>query len=110
MERLGHVPLPPYIAHADAADDAERYQTVYAARPGAVAAPTAGLHFTRGLLDRLQARGVELATLTLHVGAGTFQPVRTREPVRAPHARRVVRARRGDRGRGQRTRAPRGAA
>jgi S-adenosylmethionine:tRNA ribosyltransferase-isomerase len=78
MERLGHVPLPPYIAHADAAEDAERYQTVYAARPGAVAAPTAGLHFTRSLLDRLRARGIELATLTLHVGAGTFQPVRTR--------------------------------
>jgi S-adenosylmethionine:tRNA ribosyltransferase-isomerase len=77
MERVGHVPLPPYIAHADAADDAERYQTVYAARPGAVAAPTAGLHFTRELIDRLRARGVETATLTLHVGAGTFQPVRT---------------------------------
>jgi S-adenosylmethionine:tRNA ribosyltransferase-isomerase len=77
MDRLGHVPLPPYIEHADAAEDAERYQTVYAARPGAVAAPTAGLHFTRPLLDRLQARGVQLATLTLHVGAGTFQPVRT---------------------------------
>jgi S-adenosylmethionine:tRNA ribosyltransferase-isomerase len=79
MERVGHVPLPPYIAHADAAEDAERYQTVYATRPGAVAAPTAGLHFTRELLDRLRARGVELATLTLHVGAGTFQPVRTRD-------------------------------
>ena len=79
MESLGHVPLPPYIAHADAAEDAERYQTVYAARPGAVAAPTAGLHFTQELLDRLRARGVELATLTLHVGAGTFQPVRTRD-------------------------------
>jgi len=78
MERIGHVPLPPYITHADAAEDAERYQTVYAARPGAVAAPTAGLHFTRELLDRLRARGVELATLTLHVGAGTFQPVRAR--------------------------------
>jgi S-adenosylmethionine:tRNA ribosyltransferase-isomerase len=77
MERHGHVPLPPYIAHADGADDATRYQTVYAARPGAVAAPTAGLHFTRALLDRLQARGIELATLTLHVGAGTFLPVRT---------------------------------
>jgi S-adenosylmethionine:tRNA ribosyltransferase-isomerase len=79
MERVGHVPLPPYIAHADAAEDAERYQTVYATRPGAVAAPTAGLHFTRELLDRLRARGVELATLTLHVGAGTFQPVRSRD-------------------------------
>jgi S-adenosylmethionine:tRNA ribosyltransferase-isomerase len=79
MERVGHVPLPPYIEHADAAQDAERYQTVYATRPGAVAAPTAGLHFTRELLDRLRARGVELATLTLHVGAGTFQPVRTRD-------------------------------
>lgn len=78
MERLGHVPLPPYITHADAAEDAERYQTVYAARPGAVAAPTAGLHFTRDLLERLAARGVERATVTLHVGAGTFQPVRTR--------------------------------
>jgi S-adenosylmethionine:tRNA ribosyltransferase-isomerase len=78
MERHGHVPLPPYIAHADAQDDAERYQTVYAARSGAVAAPTAGLHFTRALLDRLAAHGVELATVTLHVGAGTFQPVRTR--------------------------------
>ncbi|HTN48472.1 MAG TPA: tRNA preQ1(34) S-adenosylmethionine ribosyltransferase-isomerase QueA [Burkholderiaceae bacterium] len=78
MARLGHVPLPPYIAHPDDAEDAERYQTVYAAQPGAVAAPTAGLHFSRELLDRLQTRGVECATLTLHVGAGTFQPVRTR--------------------------------
>jgi S-adenosylmethionine:tRNA ribosyltransferase-isomerase len=78
MERRGHVPLPPYIAHADAGDDAERYQTVYAARSGAVAAPTAGLHFSRELLDRLAVRGVELATVTLHVGAGTFQPVRSR--------------------------------
>jgi S-adenosylmethionine:tRNA ribosyltransferase-isomerase len=79
MERHGHVPLPPYIAHADAGEDAERYQTVYAARSGAVAAPTAGLHFSRALLDRLAARGVEQATVTLHVGAGTFQPVRTRD-------------------------------
>lgn len=76
LDRLGHVPLPPYIAHADDAQDAERYQTVYAARPGAVAAPTAGLHFTQPLLERLRARGVQLAYLTLHVGAGTFQPVR----------------------------------
>ncbi|MGB2817466.1 MAG: tRNA preQ1(34) S-adenosylmethionine ribosyltransferase-isomerase QueA, partial [Burkholderiaceae bacterium] len=78
MERHGHVPLPPYIGHADGSDDAERYQTVYAARSGAIAAPTAGLHFTRALLDRLGDRGIELAAVTLHVGAGTFQPVRTR--------------------------------
>lgn len=76
LERHGHVPLPPYIAHPDEADDAARYQTVYAARPGAVAAPTAGLHFTQPLLDRLRERGVQFAHLTLHVGAGTFQPVR----------------------------------
>jgi S-adenosylmethionine:tRNA ribosyltransferase-isomerase len=76
LERIGHVPLPPYIAHADDADDIARYQTVYAKRPGAVAAPTAGLHFTPALLDRLRARGVEFAHVTLHVGAGTFQPVR----------------------------------
>lgn len=76
LERHGHVPLPPYIAHPDDAEDAARYQTVYAARPGAVAAPTAGLHFTQPLLERLRARGVEFAHLTLHVGAGTFQPVR----------------------------------
>jgi S-adenosylmethionine:tRNA ribosyltransferase-isomerase len=76
LERLGHVPLPPYIEHADTAADAERYQTVYAARPGAVAAPTAGLHFTAELLERLRHRGVQIVNLTLHVGAGTFQPVR----------------------------------
>jgi S-adenosylmethionine:tRNA ribosyltransferase-isomerase len=76
LERHGHVPLPPYIAHPDGAEDAARYQTVYAARPGAVAAPTAGLHFTQPLLDRLRERGVQFACLTLHVGAGTFQPVR----------------------------------
>jgi S-adenosylmethionine:tRNA ribosyltransferase-isomerase len=78
MDRCGHVPLPPYITHPDHPEDAERYQTVYSARPGAVAAPTAGLHFTHELLARLAARGVQRATLTLHVGAGTFQPVRTR--------------------------------
>jgi S-adenosylmethionine:tRNA ribosyltransferase-isomerase len=76
LERHGRVPLPPYIAHPDDSEDAARYQTVYAARPGAVAAPTAGLHFTQSLLDRLRERGVEFAQLTLHVGAGTFQPVR----------------------------------
>ncbi len=76
LQRVGRVPLPPYITHAADAGDASRYQTVYAAQPGAVAAPTAGLHFTQPLLDRLQARGITLVHLTLHVGAGTFQPVR----------------------------------
>ncbi|HUJ86913.1 MAG TPA: tRNA preQ1(34) S-adenosylmethionine ribosyltransferase-isomerase QueA [Burkholderiales bacterium] len=76
LERCGQVPLPPYIAHAPDADDAERYQTVYAERPGAVAAPTAGLHFDRAMLERLAAQGVRIARVTLHVGAGTFQPVR----------------------------------
>ena len=77
LERHGKVPLPPYITHDDSAEDAERYQTVFAARPGAVAAPTAALHVDAELLDRLRQRGVGLASLTLHVGAGTFQPVRT---------------------------------
>ncbi len=77
LDRHGHVPLPPYINHADSPMDVERYQTVYAQRPGAVAAPTAGLHFTPQLLDRLHAQGVQSTKLTLHVGAGTFQPVRT---------------------------------
>ncbi|MCP5298827.1 MAG: tRNA preQ1(34) S-adenosylmethionine ribosyltransferase-isomerase QueA [Chromatiaceae bacterium] len=76
MRRYGHVPLPPYIRRVDDPHDAERYQTVYAQRPGAVAAPTAGLHFDRDMLDRLDAAGIERATVTLHVGAGTFQPVR----------------------------------
>ena len=76
LERAGSVPLPPYITHAaDAGDDA-RYQTVYAQAPGAVAAPTAGLHFDEMMLAALKARGVRLAWITLHVGAGTFQPVR----------------------------------
>jgi S-adenosylmethionine:tRNA ribosyltransferase-isomerase len=78
LERLGEVPLPPYIRHSADANDEQRYQTVYATRPGAVAAPTAGLHFTPELLDRLRARGVAIAYVTLHVGAGTFQPVRSR--------------------------------
>ena len=77
LDRLGHVPLPPYITHADSAQDAERYQTVYAQRAGAVAAPTAGLHFTAGLMAALRDRGVRCAFVTLHVGAGTFQPVRS---------------------------------
>jgi S-adenosylmethionine:tRNA ribosyltransferase-isomerase len=77
LERHGSVPLPPYITHAAQAQDAERYQTVYAARPGAVAAPTAGLHFDSRMLERLRKRGARIATLTLHVGFGTFQPLRT---------------------------------
>jgi S-adenosylmethionine:tRNA ribosyltransferase-isomerase len=77
LEAHGHVPLPPYITHPDEADDERRYQTVFAARPGAVAAPTAALHFDEALLAALDARGVERARITLHVGAGTFQPVRT---------------------------------
>jgi len=76
LERLGHMPLPPYIDRPDAASDRERYQTVYNQKPGAVAAPTAGLHFDQPLLDALQGKGVEFAFVTLHVGAGTFQPVR----------------------------------
>ncbi|HEX7110942.1 MAG TPA: tRNA preQ1(34) S-adenosylmethionine ribosyltransferase-isomerase QueA [Mizugakiibacter sp.] len=74
--RLGRMPLPPYIARDADAADAERYQTVFAREPGAVAAPTAGLHFDASLLDALRARGVEFGYVTLHVGAGTFQPVR----------------------------------
>jgi S-adenosylmethionine:tRNA ribosyltransferase-isomerase len=76
LERYGALPLPPYITHAPEADDEARYQTVYARTPGAVAAPTAGLHFDEPLLARLRERGVQFAHLTLHVGAGTFQPVR----------------------------------
>jgi S-adenosylmethionine:tRNA ribosyltransferase-isomerase len=77
LHRVGHIPLPPYINRADAASDQDRYQTVYARRPGAVAAPTAGLHFDQQLLDELQANGVQLGYVTLHIGAGTFQPVRS---------------------------------
>jgi len=76
LELLGHMPLPPYIKREDTAADRERYQTVYANRPGAVAAPTAGLHFDQALLDSLDGRGIERTEVTLHVGAGTFQPVR----------------------------------
>ncbi|MEN9539158.1 MAG: hypothetical protein RLZZ126_1393 [Pseudomonadota bacterium] len=77
LDRHGHVPLPPYITHSDSDDDATRYQTVVAKHPGAVAAPTAALHFDEALLARLMAQGVERASVTLHVGAGTFQPVKT---------------------------------
>ncbi len=76
LERHGHMPLPPYIRRDAAASDRERYQTVYASKPGAVAAPTAGLHFDDAMLAALEAQGVRSAHLTLHVGAGTFQPVR----------------------------------
>jgi S-adenosylmethionine:tRNA ribosyltransferase-isomerase len=76
LERCGTVPLPPYIRRPAAAEDETRYQTVYAEKPGAVAAPTAGLHFDEAALARIEARGARLARLTLHVGAGTFQPVR----------------------------------
>ncbi|QSP94099.1 tRNA preQ1(34) S-adenosylmethionine ribosyltransferase-isomerase QueA [Marinobacter salinisoli] len=76
LERIGHMPLPPYVDRPDEATDRERYQTVYAREPGAVAAPTAGLHFDEALLDEVRAMGVETAFVTLHVGAGTFQPVR----------------------------------
>jgi S-adenosylmethionine:tRNA ribosyltransferase-isomerase len=80
IERHGHVPLPPYIARPAATDDAERYQTVYAREAGSVAAPTAGLHFTRQLLDNLEERGVRRAEVLLHVGAGTFKPVEADDP------------------------------
>ncbi len=76
VEKIGHIPLPPYIARADSAGDRERYQTVYAHERGSVAAPTAGLHFTSEILTRIKERGIETAEVTLHVGLGTFQPVR----------------------------------
>jgi len=76
VDRVGHVPLPPYIDREDRPADRDRYQTVYARARGSVAAPTAGLHFTPEILDRIRARGVEIAEITLHVGLGTFQPVR----------------------------------
>jgi len=77
LDRIGHMPLPPYIDREDAESDRERYQTVYSQKQGAVAAPTAGLHFDELMLDELRAKGVQTAFVTLHVGAGTFQPVRT---------------------------------
>jgi S-adenosylmethionine:tRNA ribosyltransferase-isomerase len=77
VEKIGHIPLPPYIAREDSSGDRERYQTVYARGRGSVAAPTAGLHFTPEILERMRERGIETAEVTLHVGLGTFQPVRT---------------------------------
>ncbi len=79
LEQYGHMPLPPYIEREDTPADRERYQTVFAKQPGAVAAPTAGLHFDQALLDALQRKGVQTAAVTLHVGAGTFQPVRVQD-------------------------------
>lgn len=76
LEQYGQLPLPPYITHAADAEDETRYQTVFAREPGAVAAPTAGLHFDQAMLDKLHAQGVHTAYVTLHVGAGTFKPVR----------------------------------
>ncbi|MBM3773120.1 MAG: tRNA preQ1(34) S-adenosylmethionine ribosyltransferase-isomerase QueA [Acidimicrobiia bacterium] len=76
VDAIGHVPLPPYIRRADHSEDRKRYQTVFAAHRGSVAAPTAGLHFTPELVDALRAAGIEIASITLHVGFGTFQPVR----------------------------------
>jgi S-adenosylmethionine:tRNA ribosyltransferase-isomerase len=80
IEKYGHVPLPPYITRADNPADASRYQTVYAVERGSVAAPTAGLHFTRELLDEVERRGVQHAGVVLHVGAGTFKPVEVEDP------------------------------
>ena len=80
IEKYGHIPLPPYIERPDATDDAERYQTVFAREAGSIAAPTAGLHFTRELVERITARGVALAEVLLHVGAGTFKPVEAEDP------------------------------
>jgi S-adenosylmethionine:tRNA ribosyltransferase-isomerase len=79
LDAIGRMPLPPYIERDDEAQDRDRYQTIFATRDGAVAAPTAGLHFDAALLDRIRARGIGSATVTLHVGAGTFQPVRSED-------------------------------
>lgn len=84
LEKIGHIPLPPYIHRPDQPSDRERYQTVFARERGSVAAPTAGLHFTEDTLDRVRARGAEIARVTLHVGLGTFQPIEV-ERVEAHH-------------------------
>jgi S-adenosylmethionine:tRNA ribosyltransferase-isomerase len=93
IERYGHVPLPPYIDRADADSDNDRYQTVYARESGSVAAPTAGLHFTPELLDKLVMKGVARADIVLHVGAGTFKPVEVDDPANA--ATSMMRVERG---------------
>jgi S-adenosylmethionine:tRNA ribosyltransferase-isomerase len=91
LEQHGHIPLPPYIQRDDEAEDRQRYQTVFARYPGAVAAPTAGLHFDRSKIDQLIASGVNIAYVTLHVGAGTFQPVRVDNIAEhVMHAERVL--------------------
>ncbi len=91
LEAHGHMPLPPYIQRTDEAQDRERYQTVFSNKPGAVAAPTAGLHFTGAMLEKLQARGIDHVRLTLHVGAGTFQPVRVSDVTRHKmHKERMI--------------------
>jgi S-adenosylmethionine:tRNA ribosyltransferase-isomerase len=79
MQKYGHVPLPPYITHTDSDEDEQRYQTIFAKEPGAAAAPTAALHFDQGVLDVLANKNVRTANVTLHVGAGTFQPVKTED-------------------------------
>ena len=91
FNRLGHMPLPPYIDRPDTAADADRYQTVFSAAPGAVAAPTAGLHFDAALLEKIAAANIEIAKATLHVGAGTFQPVRQEQiDAKQLHSERVI--------------------
>ena len=102
IDRLGHVPLPPYIKRPDSLADRERYQTVFARVRGSVAAPTAGLHFTPELLERLEAHGVERTSITLHVGYGTFKPVRAERRRRPRRRSRAIRNRR----RRARTRSP----
>ncbi len=77
LEKNGHIPLPPYIKREDAVEDAERYQTVYSQKTGSVAAPTAGLHFTQNILKKIKDKGIDSEFVTLHVGMGTFQPLRT---------------------------------
>jgi S-adenosylmethionine:tRNA ribosyltransferase-isomerase len=91
LETHGHMPLPPYIARADKPEDRDRYQTVFARTPGAVAAPTAGLHFTEDLLSTVRAAGVSTVRVTLHVGAGTFLPLRAEQIASAKlHSERVT--------------------
>ena len=99
IERLGHVPLPPYISREDDPADRERYQTIFADRPGAVAAPTAGLHFSPAILERLRQRGIEMAAITLDVGLGTFQPIHEEEIERHQDSFRALRNSRSSGGR-----------